>query len=316
MTLVRIIHFYRKTNLRNTYYSLYVNTGNDEDMDDDNHSIATSNIDPMVFATNTTHHGLNIENNSEILSIPTTDNRYSFILPNNYRVMLDLVELCAKHSLPNDFLDKILSIIKKGVQTHNVTVASLPTYTMFVSYLKKNFQTPSPTTIHHTIEFPHTEKNLLHRKQKRMGVDIVTFDFKQQLQDLLFDRNLFTDVSKLVVNEDPAHRWLPFDRHKNKFHRDEILAGNWYNETINQCLSIKDGTEMIIPIIFYVDKTGTDILQRHSLEPFMFTLGIFDRSIRNQPTAWRTLGLIPNLDSMSTVTKAEGSKNCDFQYFY
>ena len=44
---------------------------------------------------------------------------------------------------------------------------------------------------------------------------------------------------------------------------------------------------------------------RHTLEPVMFTLGIFNRSFRNQHRAWRPLGFMPNIDVIAQHAKAD-----------
>ena len=123
------------------------------------------------------------------------------------------------------------------------------------------------------------------------------------------DQSLFYNVSKLIVNEDIDKRWLPFIPTENNFHRDEIGAAQWYQETVKKEITTTDGSEFLVPIIFYIDKTGTDLLCRHSLEPLMFTIGIFDRSIRNQAKAWRMLGLMPDLEATSSAAKAESNKS-------
>jgi hypothetical protein len=64
------------------------------------------------------------------------------------------------------------------------------------------------------------------------------------------------------------------------------------------------GQDFVLPIIIYVDKTGTDANQRHSLEPVLFTLGIFKRKIRNQTRAWRILGFVPDMEQKSSAVKA------------
>ena len=32
--------------------------------------------------------------------------------------------------------------------------------------------------------------------------------------------------------------------------------------------------QFLLPLIFYIDETGTDVFQRYPLEPLMFTFGI------------------------------------------
>lgn len=57
----------------------------------------------------------------------------------------------------------------------------------------------------------------------------------------------------------------------------------------------------VIPtgIILYMDKLALDRHGHLSLEPVHFTLTLFNRKARNQPTAWRPVGYIPNLGLQS-----------------
>ena len=72
---------------------------------------------------------------------------------------------------------------------------------------------------------------------------------------------------------------------------DDINSGSVYNAA--KQFYVKDPKcEKIIPIIFFIDKTHTDINGRLKLEPLMFTLGIFKRKCRANPMFWRTLGFV------------------------
>jgi len=55
-------------------------------------------------------------------------------------------------------------------------------------------------------------------------------------------------------------------------------------------------------LICYCDKTGTDVYQRNSLEPFSFTFCLFNCQCRYKTAAWHTLGYIPDFENMSTAT--------------
>jgi hypothetical protein len=52
-------------------------------------------------------------------------------------------------------------------------------------------------------------------------------------------------------------------------------------------------TYFLFPLIFYIDKTGTDALQRFSLEPLMFTTSILKQNVRELASAWRHVGIVP-----------------------
>jgi len=56
-------------------------------------------------------------------------------------------------------------------------------------------------------------------------------------------------------------------------------------------------TDIMLPIILYLDKTGTDVLQRYSLEPLLFTTAALNRESRENRFFWRHLGFIPSSKS-------------------
>ena len=75
---------------------------------------------------------------------------------------------------------------------------------------------------------------------------------------------------------------------------DDIESSFWYWRTfVDLKLSIHE--DILVPIIIFLDGTQLGGLSSHSLEPFMFTLGILRRSVRNDPKAWRTLGYVENI---------------------
>ena len=111
------------------------------------------------------------------LSYLTTTNRYICIIAAEYKTMFHLVELCLRHSLPNDFLDEFINILKNTEKENNVLPSKLPSSKMFNTYLKKKFPS-TPTDIYkHVIEFPLTKQDINHRRQKRISVNIIRYDF-------------------------------------------------------------------------------------------------------------------------------------------
>jgi hypothetical protein len=55
---------------------------------------------------------------------------------------------------------------------------------------------------------------------------------------------------------------------------------------------------MLRPIIFFIDKTQTDVNGRLCLEPI-------GRPVRNQASAWRSLGYIYNQNNVTTTLYAD-----------
>ena len=57
-----------------------------------------------------------------------------------------------------------------------------------------------------------------------------------------------------------------------------------------------------------MDKTGTDSLQRYSLEPVLFTTAPIPREAREKDASWRHLGFIPPLMKCDTNTETYDQK--------
>ena len=109
-------------------------------------------------------------------------------------------------------------------------------------------------------------------------VSVVWHDFKQCLYSLLNDRELMQESNILP------------DEAIGKEINDVNSGSVWKNA---KKIYIGDTSkERLIPIIFFTDKTHTDIHGRLCLEPVQFTLGIFNRETRNNPKAWRTIGYV------------------------
>jgi len=60
---------------------------------------------------------------------------------------------------------------------------------------------------------------------------------------------------------------------------DEVVDGAWYKRTFEECKAIAGNEEfLVLGIILYCDKTGTDVYQRAGLEPLSFSFSSFNRN--------------------------------------
>jgi hypothetical protein len=77
---------------------------------------------------------------------------------------------------------------------------------------------------------------------------------------------------------------------------DELWNTPWMQQTFHQPLyaNFNPCTDVMLPLILYLDKTGTDALQRYSLEPILFTVASLTRETRENRQFWRHLGFIPS----------------------
>jgi len=72
----------------------------------------------------------------------------------------------------------------------------------------------------------------------------------------------------------------------------ELNSGSAYKEFV-QNIDDPENT-IVVPIIIFGDGTVIDGVLQKPLEPFSFTLGIFQQHTCAQPSAWRNLGYIKN----------------------
>jgi len=88
---------------------------------------------------------------------------------------------------------------------------------------------------------------------------------------------------------------------------DEVVDGAWYKRTFEECLDIAGDEEfLVLGVILYCDKTGTNVYQRAGLEPLSFTFSTFNRECRYLSTSWRVvLGYVPDLEMKSSAYKTK-----------
>lgn len=129
------------------------------------------------------------------------------------------------------------------------------------------------------------------------------FDAKDQIMSLLKDIDLFGDPSQLYVNvtKDPDDLFWPF-RHNSQEPIDGLMSGSWYQQ-MTKSKSFDQNREFVIPLVGYIDATGTDAYSRFRLEPFLITFGLFRPTTFAKANAWRVMGLVPDIDLDSTAKK-------------
>ena len=128
---------------------------------------------------------------------------------------------------------------------------------------------------------------------------ISSFDFNSMVLSMLTDTEL-TQPSNMLIEEpqyldpktilsiDPDHRYY-----------GDIHTGSWFLAAHSKLCH--QPTDILCPIILFIDGTPIDSYGNLKLESVMFTLGIFNRETRNKSGAWRLLGYIPDL-TQDTIT--------------
>jgi hypothetical protein len=208
-----------------------------------------------------------------------------------------LSSIAAGQKLPR-FFDSFMALLKERNQ-RKFNIAKADTRDTFIARMRKEFPCSVPNFVDIPVDIPSDIiPNSLKKKMNATNyVRVMKFVFREQLQDLLDDFSLFGDLDNLCVNSKVSDRFKPFIPGMDDLFL-EVLGADWYQRTGQQLPS--NEMYFLIPLIFYADKTGTDVNQRYSLEPWLFTLALFRRHIRENPDAWRYLGFIPDLHTIAT----------------
>jgi hypothetical protein len=114
-------------------------------------------------------------------------------------------------------------------------------------------------------------------------VEVVTFDFCEQLQDILLDKSLFGNLDNLVVNKcnnnSQLSRWDPYECNGTTIY--EVLDGKWYQDYAKKLVT--DATkEFCVPIGLYIDASETVVYQRYSFQPLIMFPLILTCKARNR----------------------------------
>ena len=180
---------------------------------------------------------------------------------------LEINEVLDKAGVPRGLYDELLSILKKHTNPKTdsdpVKLYDLPKREKFMNSLKERFPSAEPVIVRVPLEthFPK-EKDISRRRRLRDVKEVITFDFWTQLRDLLSDMTIMGDRNNLVINQGKDQRWNPYrPPDGTTCNLDEVLDGKWYQDTINIPFESKPGHIFWIPILLYVDKTGTDAFQ-------------------------------------------------------
>ena len=231
-----------------------------------------------------------------------------------FRSMLRLIDFCdQRNANGRDFLDDILKLISKEMTNNSFDPRTAPSRRRVTRYVYRNYA-PGPEPIIGSFRCSGQENPYLISKDDKLAwrrrdvMNCIAFDVEHGIKDLLGDRAIFGNLNNLVVNRDepsnPERRFAPYEPVDGG---DEVLDGNWRQQTLKRMTAegvkvpFNPHLEFMLDLILYYDKTGTTGNQRYPLEPFIFTLAIIRRQLRNNPRAWRPFGFMPDLEAKSSA---------------
>jgi hypothetical protein len=206
-----------------------------------------------------------------------------------YLAGIDLLSLLRKTRSPLYIFDEIIKWVQKSILTYGMNFSSCYQFTRKRTLMQ--------------IERRYDLKGLSPRSERiylsgyKCSASVVFHDFKQCLYSLLTDADLMKKEN-LLLGQNGS---LLYEPEPDMEVLDDINSGQCYRLAYNTYIQ-DPNTELLCPIIFFIDKTHTDTHGRLCLEPLQFTLGIFKRDVRNMAKSWRSLGYVTD------ITTKENSK--------
>jgi hypothetical protein len=194
------------------------------------------------------------------------------------QAMLDLLQLCQDAGTSLEFFDNLVTLLRRhGKKGFDIRKASRRQ--TFLDNLRKKISCPRPSIV-------------------QVGpYQVPKFNLLEQIIDLL-KSVIFDDVGNLCVNLSPDKRFSTYQATAADAFV-EVCASGWYRTTDQEFVNDHD-LEFLLPLIFYIDETGTDAFQRYPLEPLMFTFALIRRHMREKSGAWRHAGFVPKVSDFDT----------------
>ena len=176
----------------------------------------------------------------------SNDNNASSVLESNLSfsiseiAMLELITLCDSVGASLGFYDKLMVTVRKHMK-HGFKFEKAQTRRTFITNLRKKVYSPPPKV----------------SSPIGTSLKVIHFPILDMLKDLLGSVH-FQDINNLCVNKDESS-WFSKYTPDQKDVFSGMQATRWYQDTYNK-LATDPLKEIVIPLILYGDKTGTDVL--------------------------------------------------------
>ena len=133
--------------------------------------------------------------------------------------------------------------------------------------------------------------------------EVFRFKFHDMLQDLLHSSSKY--LHEILPNHEQDNEAVGTEH--------ELWNTEWMRNTFSneKYIDFEPERDIMLPLILYMDKTGTDVNQRYSLEPVLFSLAAIPRESRESRHSWRHLGFIPQKQKCS-----EDETSSDLQFYH
>jgi hypothetical protein len=212
---------------------------------------------------------------------------------NSLPAKIELLKILNTAKAPLYLYDHIMAWTKKAVNVFDVDfgVENNVSREKLIQELKVKYQLQNLEPTIHTLKLRGSGNT----------AEVVKHSFKESLYSLLNDKQLM-QPKNLLLSPDEFYNADSNNLNNNTSNKmyGDINTGTVYQKAKKEYL--KETNDVLCPIIFFIDKTHTDTNGRLCLEPIRFTLGIFNRETRNDPSSWRTMGYISDQAHMKKTS--------------
>jgi hypothetical protein len=183
----------------------------------------------------------------------------------SYKIMSLLDEAGA----PRICYDRLVSLLKKLTKNDGFDVKKALNRETLMRRLERRYKTR-----------PRIESSIVNQQE------VFRFKFHDMLQeDLLHSSHRY--LHEILPNCDQDNLAVGTEH--------ELWNTPWMRSTFatEKYIDFDPKTDIMLPLILYMDKTGTDVNQRYSLEPVLFSVAAIPREYRESRHSWRHFGFIP-----------------------
>jgi hypothetical protein len=288
----------------NTNTAVAVSSSNSNDDSSESPIISDNSNDTNEF--NFENVNAQIQNcNLELvnLKLKHIKSGYNSVNQNNLMVksQIELLHIMKQAQAPLYLFENVWKWAQKSAQSYNINFASVESINRAacIANLQNCFDLNGLKPVKQTVTLQGTGHQ----------VEVIKHSFIHSFYTLLNDTDLMNEEN-LLISKDLLFETNIKARSKIPVLND-IDTGSVYQTASNLMTDITK-KEILCPIIFFVDKTHTDVHGRLCIEQIRFTLGIFNRNTRNKPAAWRTLGYIA--DQSALPAKSSQIKSQDYHH--
>lgn len=182
-----------------------------------------------------------------------------------------IMSLLDSSGAPRNCYDRLVALLKKLSKNNGFDIMKAVKRETLMRRLQRKFRAR-----------PRIEGSVINQQE------VLKFSFVDMLQDLL-----------LTCTTKHLHQITPRGLHDSNIQdgqEHELWNTPWMKETLEmvQYRDFDPKKQVMLPIILYMDKTGTDVNQHYGLEPVLFSSAAIAREYRESRHFWRHLGFVPH----------------------